>query len=287
MLQPWDLLFDALHFAAKANPRRQNGVWPVGAALVPEEVRKCAPRAWPSEAAAILAFAGDETMRLRLPVAASERAVVAVVRDTISEALTHATPNGQPGATVPISTALHENGQLCWGRRSAKHAQITVPICRYGDNCDALCLEHAPGPLPVYLTPAEQDTFDETGTVPEMALFCLLCIRRDAQALYLMHSMAPVNSQAELARPTLVVPPFQNLVDVPGGYKCNVFSVPPVERWGCNIAIVGVSNKLVVTHDAHSNRWHVDQTELMWGGHLNGPAAVHIAANHGRVQQTC
>ena len=53
MLRPWDVLFDALHFAAKANPQKKNGSWPVGAALVPQEVRKCDPEVTPSEAAAL------------------------------------------------------------------------------------------------------------------------------------------------------------------------------------------------------------------------------------------
>ena len=273
MLPPWDVLFDALHFAAKTNPQQKGGTWPVGASLVPEKMRKSDPTAPPSEAAALLAFAGQETMRLHLPVVAPTRAVVDTVCDTIAEALMSCTPTAKADQAVPISTAHHESGQLCWSRKSAKHPTISAPLCRYGDHCDALCLEHAPGCLPVYLTPREQDEFDESGAVPPMAMFCLLCIRRDAQAMYMLHTMAPVNSQVDLGRPTLVVPPFQNVVDAPGGYTSKALGVPPSEQWACNVSIVGVSNHLSVAYDAHGARWYVDQSRLLYGNHLNAPAA--------------
>lgn len=287
MLRPWDVLFDALHFAAKANPQKKNGSWPVGAALVPQEVRKCDPEVTPSEAAALLAFAGKETMRLHLPAVAPTRAVVDTVCDTISEALMLCTPTEESQQLVPISTAHHENGQLCWSRVSATHPTISVPLCRYGEHCDAHCLEHAPGCLPVYLTPREQDEFDKTGVVPPMAMFCLLCIRRDAQAMYMLHTMTPVNSQVDLGRPTLVVPPFQNIVNAPGGYRADVLGVPPSEKWACNVSIVGVSNQIKVAYDAHGARWHVDQSAILYGNHLNDPAASVPSPRAGRGLQAC
>jgi hypothetical protein len=254
---------------------------------VPEEVRKCDPDIFPSEAAGLLAFAGKETMRLHLPAVAPPRAVVDTVCDTISEALMLCTPASKSQQAVPISTAHHENGQLCWGRFSAKHPSISVPLCRYGEHCDAHCLEHAPGCLPVYLTPREQDEFDETGAVPPMAMFCLLCIRRDAQAMYMLHTMTPVNSQVDLGRPTLVVPPFQNIVNAEGGYKSEVLGVPPSEQWACNVSIVGVTNQISVAYDAHGARWYVNQSNILYGNHLNRPAATVSPTRGGRVSSTC
>ena len=55
--------------------------------------------------------------------------------------------------------------------------------------------------------------YNPTGKVPDEAMFCLLCIRRDAQAVYMMHVSALTNSEAQTGRPSFVVPPFQNLAD--------------------------------------------------------------------------
>jgi len=283
MLAPWDLLFDALHFAAKANPQRQNGQWPVGAALVPEAVRKCAPRAVPSAARALLAFTGSETMRLRLPLVAPTRAVVAAVHDTVAEALLTCTPAGAAGLTVPISTASHDATQLQWGRHRRHHPHTEVPLCRYDADCDAHCAKDTRGRLGVYLTPAEQKHFDATGELPPMALFCLLCIRRDAQAMYMMHKMAPVNPTADVGRPALVVPPFQNLVGVEDGYKPSAMGADASDMPGGHIAIVGVMPNLAASYNPHRQVWEIDQTHILFGTHLNGQATAHKAHSCRRV----
>mgnify|MGYP001097282717 CR=1 FL=1 len=274
MLAPWDYLFDALHFAAKANPQQQDGQWPVGAALVPETVRKYAPRAVPSTARALLAFAGSETMRLRLPLVAPTRAVVAAVHDTVAAALLSCTATNRAGLLVPVSTASHDTTQLRWGRCRRNHPDTIVPLCRYNADCDAHCVTDSRGRLGVYLTPSEQTHFDATGEVPAMALFCLLCIRRDAQAIYMMHQSMPVNPSAELGRPALLMPPFQNLVGVEDGYKASVMATPSAAMPAGHVAIVGVVPGLAAHYDPHQRLWGVDQTHILFGSHLNGRAAA-------------
>lgn len=73
-----------------------------------------------------------------------------------------------------------------------------VPLCENGDECEACSLESAPGPLHIYLSPAEQEAFDQTGVLPDAPRFCLLCIRRDSHAMHLMWKSVIVDPQQQV-----------------------------------------------------------------------------------------
>lgn len=219
----------------------------------------------PSVEAAILEYCSDEVMRLQLPLT-PPRVAVQAVHAAWERALLTATPAGQQGLHVPISTVEHENEQLSWGRPK-------VPLCKFGQECDALRYGHAPGPLPVYLSIGEQERFDADGHVPEGALFCLLCIRRDAQALYLAHHAA-TDGQLTPGQTTFCVPPFQNLVDCPGGYVKSALSVPPNHSGMVPVSLVGVSSELSVMHNPYTDSYYIDQGRLVYGARLNGQPAA-------------
>jgi len=264
-------MFDALHFAAKITGVKVHGDYPVGAALIPAATRKQHPAAFPSELHGLLEFVGRETMRLHLPVLAPSRVVVDVVHDAFAAALASATQAGAAGLLIPLSPVEHENTQLEWERVSSCHPRCSVPLCKYDGDCDALLVGDSRGPLPAYLTVAEQDTFDVTGEVPPMALFCLLCIRRDAQAFYLVERLkGPTNAATDLGRPTIVVPPFQNLVDVPGGYVRSALGVTPGPDLPAPVSIVGVMPGLTAKLNPYKQRWYVDQNVIVYGSALNG-----------------
>lgn len=269
MLPPWDVFFDGLHFLAKTNPKKINEKYSLGAALVPSNARRLSPAVFPSEVHKLLAFVGQETMRLQLPVVAPTRAVVNSVHDVFNTALAAATPAGDAGLIIPLSTVEHENEQLTWGRTSATVPPVPVPLCRYDADCDAHLVQNSQGRLPVYLTVAEQDIFDQTGEVPPMALFCLLCIRRDAQAFYLTQKLHPVHAAADLCRSVVVVPPFQNLVETPGGYTKTSMGVQPSPDLPAPVSIVGVMSGLKAVFNPYKNKWHVDQGKIVYGASLN------------------
>ena len=269
MLPPWDIFFDGLHFLSKTHPSKINDKYPLGAALVPAEARRLKPAVFPSEVQKLLAFVGSETMRLHLPIVAPTRAVVNSVHDAFNSALQAATPAGNAGLVIPLSTVEHENAQLEWGRESATVPPVPVPMCRYEADCDGHLVENSRGKLPVYLTVAEQDIFDKTGDVPPMALFCLLCIRRDAQAFYLTQRLHPSHASADLCRPAIVVPPFQNLVDTPGGYVASAMGVKPETDLPAPVSIVGVMPGLKAVYNPYRNKWHIDQGAIVYGSALN------------------
>ena len=103
-----------------------------------------------------------------------------------------------------------ENTQLEYGRTG-------VPLCCYGDECEARSLENSPGPLHAYLSPDEQRAFDETGALPDPPGFCLLCIRRDSHAMALAYDSVVVDPKMQVDRSYFTIPPFQNLSACPGG----------------------------------------------------------------------
>jgi hypothetical protein len=261
-----ELAFDALFYASKRSPSRVNGKWSLGAPLVPAGVRTGAAELPPSAEAAIIAFTADEGMRLELPAADGGPTVVGTARQLWQEALLTCTPAGRAGLHVPISPVEHENEQLAWGRPR-------VPLCMFDTECDGAALPGAPGPLHAYLSVREQDAVDAGGPAPQGALFCLLCVRRDAQALYLAHRAALGTTVTAAGRPAFCVPPFQNLFGVPGGYRDDAFAVPADALGDLPVRIVGVSGELVVVTNVATGVPYVDQTSLVHGA-SNRRAAV-------------
>jgi hypothetical protein len=256
-MHPAHVAYDALFYASKIRPSKAGGKWSLSAAVGPAGVAAAPLDVPPSVHAALVAFTADEGMRLELPPVESAPAAPAAVAAAWAKALLTCTPAGAAGLHVPISPVEHENAQLRWGRK--------LPLCAFGAECDGACLVNSPGPLHVYLSVEEQDAHDKTGKVPQGALFCLLCIRRDAQALYLAHRAALGATVSASGRPTFCVPPFQNLVDVPGGYASAAIAVPPEACGDVPVRIVGVASTLTVVTDVHTNTKYVDQGAIVCG----------------------
>lgn len=197
------------------------------------------------------------SMPLLRPTAIKFEMISNAWQKVLSEKLS---PSETP-ACVPVSTVEHENTQLEWGR---KH----VPLCASRQECEALTLPGAPGPLPVYLSVSEQDQFDKTKATPTIPRFCLLCIRRDAHALSMLQASLPTNTN-RTGRAAFVLPPFVNLVDVPGGYRSAAFC-KPIEH----ARIVALSGQLNVKYNPIREKWYVDQGNIVFGAPLNRPATI-------------
>ena len=264
-MHPAAVLYDALFYASKSCPRRVSGKWPLGAVVAPAGARAAIANVAPSIAATILEFTADEGFRLHLPPPTAVTAPSAIAA-AWKTALLACTPAGAAGLQIPISPVEHENEQLRWGREG-------VPLCVFGEDCDGAKLAGAPGPLGAYLSVAEADIVAGGGPVPQGALFCLLCIRRDCQAMYLAHRAALGGTVDGDGRPTFCVPPFQNLVDVPGGYVAASIAVPAAAAGCMPIRVVGVAANLRVVTDAMTGDRYVDQAAIVHGV-LNGRAAV-------------
>jgi len=216
LMGPVDVLYDGLYYAQKSAPRLTNGKWPLSASLLPDKTQvtniSTSP---PSVSKTLLEFTSQDAMRLNLPVTCEQPIVVNTMHEVWKRTLDNGTRAAEMNMSIPISTVEHENTQLQWNRVAKAHTATPVPTCKYGTECDACLLENSPGPLQVYLSVECQDRFDATGNIPDEAMFCLMCIRRDAQAVYMMHASAVTNSEIQTGRVAFVVPPFQNLVSQP------------------------------------------------------------------------
>lgn len=146
---------------------------------------------------------------------------------------------------TPTCTVDWDNGQLRWGRTG-------VPFCSASKACIALNLTHAPGPLHAFLLPGQD---------PSSGSLCLLCTRLHA---------CMINDAVEIIDPLgeakLLLPPFNNLVNCPGGYHGSALGVgPDTQRaYDRQVAIVGGSPRLTVRHSPLTDTWWVDQGELVW-----------------------
>lgn len=71
------------------------------------------------------------------------------------------------------------------------------------------------------------------------------------------------------------VPPFQNLVDVMGGYHRSALGVCATEQMIMPVNIVGVSGQLSVRYDVFKEQFYIDQGNIVYGcASLNGRAAI-------------
>lgn len=288
ILPPWDVLFDALFYSNKLNPRRNpNGKWPLGVSVRPasfsnkyplsmlskqEEEKSELPQ---SVVNALNEFTSTESMRMHLPLINAESVILSTVHAAWNSNLGNATGLREP-CHIPVSTVEHENEQLVWGRTSKQFPNVKLPLCKWEMDCSALSLGDNQGPLPLYLSVSEQEMFDKTGNVPENSHFCLLCVRRDAQVLCLVNQKAVTNSGVQTGRGFFAVPPFQNLVDVMGGYCRSSLGVCATEQMVMPVNIVGVSGTLQVRYNPFKNVFYIDQGSIVYGstGSLNSQAAI-------------
>ena len=204
-----DIVYDALFYARTGAPREVDGV-----------LSACASSngAPPSIEAAIREFTSRPDMRLHLEATGHSPVIASAFVDACAGAIADCTPVGDLGM-VPISTVEWENQQLRWNRSVNGYP---IPACEYDDECVGLRLPCAPGPLQVYLSPDEEARAGAGEKVDSG--MCLLCMRANYEALYQLHTPTVVNSALQTGRPLFVVPPFQNLVDCPGG--CLLYTSP-------------------------------------------------------------
>ena len=160
-----------------------------------------------------------------------------------------------PCATVPISTAFHEDNQLYYARDG-------IPLCSLGDRCAALQYPGNQGPLPIYvpasveakIASGQKHTYDPDAT-------CLLCIRRDVHGACLAFNAMVPNSSAQLMKSSVMSPPFCNLCNVPNGYKQSAMATNSFSVFN-NCNLVGVSGEIRLQYDASRKAFHFDQTRI-------------------------
>lgn len=164
-------------------------------------------------------------------------------------------PNICPAARIPVSGALHESKQLYYNRPGA-------PECACGKECLGTRLPGSPGtPLKVYQTPAEA----AENVYPPSPAFCILCLRADAASLAKTLSAVVTGWEAGLYKAAMVLPPFQNKVGVPDGYRQEYLGVSPQHSFVFTpISIVGPHpDLLTVQYDTAKESYYVDQQALL------------------------
>lgn len=67
-------------------------------------------------------------------------------------------------------------------------------------------------------------------------------------------------------RSRFVIPPFQNLVDCPGGYHSLYMGARAEASSSFSVNVVGISGKLHVCYDPLSKKCRVDQSNLIYDG---------------------
>lgn len=167
-----------------------------------------------------------------------------------------------PLAIIPIATVEHDNKYLVYGKGT----------CASGAACVGASLDGAPGPLDRYVLPCGEETV--TG-------YCLLCTRTDAAAINVVYNevgrLHPKGGQSPM-----IVPPFQNPVNTPGGYKSECCGVTPSSSIFSPVHVVGSNFDMrVVT--IPGGKLAVDQDAAVWApdnhflGH--GPGRLPASAS--------
>lgn len=138
---------------------------------------------------------------------------------------------------IAVSTVEMDNENLIFGREG-------LPECTNGKECAAHLIHGEPNkPLSVYNGPGAHGGL------------CLLCMRMECAMLVQMHRMCG-------SRPvTALLPPFCNLVDVPGGYKRSAMAVTPQDQniIKGGVHIMGVNASLCKTYNPLTKQFFVDQ----------------------------
>jgi hypothetical protein len=277
-----NMFIDILFYWEKLKPSEYDDTgWPLAASIRPSGIYTKKPSVLtvaPSIASTLKKIACKDGGRMNMPLVTMQPNVKVKHLSELWESFFEVKSDVDPNfchPQIPVSTADHENSQLYWGRKS-KATDVPIRSCQYGCECAAKMFVCNQGCLGVYLTPAEQDAFDSSGTLPENALFCLLCIRRDAETIYITNKSTLKHPQTQVGRGLFCVPPFRNLVDCPGGYKNQAIIGADYVNAALPASIVSLSNNMEVLYDHRYQLWYVDQTSLIFDGrkYLNGHAVV-------------
>lgn len=259
-------LLDVLHSVQTKHPGKCARAWPLGVAVGRRALGAAGgcELTPPSVAAALLDLTACPGFSSALPFVrfSGPDDPISVVSQALIDG---AVPNITPPPAIPISGAAHECFQLQWNRPG-------VPACSSGPECVAALLPGAPGPLPIYLTPAEEADRTEL-PAPH---FCLMCIRADAAALVKTLGAVVRASGPGLGCAAMAMPPFQNLVNCPDGYKESCLGVRPFDSAVFTpISIAGPGAASRVEYDPAPPRggFYVDQQDALWG--VTAPPALN------------
>lgn len=209
--------------------------------------RSAAATVAPSVAADLRTVAVDRRGSVQTMAPSPFASQLADTHTAFAQALASAHTTGQSHVEsfVPMSSVDWDNSQLVYGREG-------VPLCSAGNACDAKCLQHSQGPLHAFLLPGQDP---QTGTL------CLLCLRLHSELLNAELTAIDPNGAA-----TALMPPFTNMVNVPGGYFDWALGVSASNHrvFDRACAIVGSSPHLRVQCSALENKWWVDQSHIVW-----------------------
>ena len=146
---------------------------------------------------------------------------------------------------IPIATVDNDNDELIFDRPG-------VPACTRGPDCIAHLIDGPPSkPLCAYRGVGHDPDCSE----------CLLCIRHHICMIVQMH-------RTHGSRPPLgMLPPFSNIVDVPGGYRSSFCGVTPddVELISGAVHIMGSPVSFKKAYNPYSRVWYVDQSAAVYG----------------------
>lgn len=272
----YKFLLDFMFWSQHVHPRHSTREWPVGKiashvsianALKPSKdsrshaVVQKLPTTPPSAAKRIdemMALTESDAWSMYMPFVDVVTDVKLLVEPMWSTILNNTTRTaGVPAPSPAVSDALHEDEQLCYGRKG-------IPLCSLGDQCAARLYAGNQGPLHVYLLPtvARAHALGRTTYVEhdEFAT-CLLCIRRDVHGACLAWEAMVPNPARQIQRSSIIPPPFTNLVDVPAGYRSDAF-ISAGDALFDNANVVGVSGALCVKYSATRKHFYFDQTRI-------------------------
>lgn len=252
-LPAWRLVLDGVHWCNLMFPVKVDKKWALGAALRPlNSPLKYRPPP-PSIAAIIVDFTKDVVYEGGMPF---QQTPVAKRRTTLSayppgSIGAIATVQCHPPACIPVSTVDHDRTQLIWNDNDPAH------ICASGASCAANALPFSPGPLPFYVLPGEKRS---SSMGPR---FCLLCIRADCESVCRVYDAVVRHSQAELERAAVALAPFQNLVNVPNGYRESALGVKPAQHIFAPVSVAGVNFPMLVRETPDGLKY-IDQSAAEW-----------------------
>lgn len=180
VIPPHAFLFDLIHYARKIKPAvlDKTQKWPLGATLRPDFLHSRFPTSElvqdkydtaiaPSLASAVKDFTSHDCFKTNLNLFnPSEQIRVDLTQEAWKSIFETTCVQSQSGFTnqIPVCTVEHDNDQLKFNRVS-KTTGKELDLCCYGQDCDALKVRGALGPLQRFLLPSEQVVFDETGEV--------------------------------------------------------------------------------------------------------------------------
>ena len=295
----------ALFFMAKAVPQKnKSGEFGLGALLLPRDVaglvkpsnKRKREQLPPLVHDAMQKWlctgdtkfvASTQPLELEKTSEPHKRQLLELGMQTLAKHIPILPPNAS-SVCAPVSTSDHDNKMLYYTRIYGK---TMAPLCAHGaEGCVGAMLPKAPGPLPIYLTMSEEKAargseaeaikiFNETGP----RSLCLLCNRAEANAVAIGLSEKLVNPAEELRRHVAIMPPFSNLVGVPGGYFDWAIAVSPHKMPHISFSTIVTGNPVqsngepalsvqynrATAADGRELGFHVNQDAIIWRPFLN------------------